>query len=642
MTAPITHADVVARVIEERHNDAPKAAKEFRANFKAWCSALGSSLDAPADQTLGTAYTSKLVLYQALLERTKPGDTKAGKNVRSAAARAQKTYLAMLASTDLPADFNAAFKAAMDRAGFTPAQLNRTLKQRFFDAERPKWYGAQIWGFYDGSAGPGRSYRGDSRLMLQRCEEVLGLEPNALISRAFPIVQPVRLGTFTEIPYRQARSAQISAQYAIKELPERIERIFRQYADWRFKEKHYINGQWHLVDSRARWSSKNSRKMGKEQFRRYVGWLCLPVSEKPLFELTPEERWRVGKGMNPDDVRMSHFLDEPLLLEYLEYQRSRQHNQVTTLTQSMFLELINTFISTPWCFLLGNPSYATEFGFEPATSHEEWAARVELRHQQMLKLINGIKRAAHQHQRNPDEPLKHVMEDADPYALMIEMIDRLEATPPLRANVDRWSIWARDVALFRMLADVPLRAKNIRDLKFDRNIKRDAESGRWRLFIPKSELKNHSSKFAEDINRQFSQAACEAIDRYVNEARQNLAGAIESSVFFLGASAGRRADAEFLAAADFKLSLSAIDDAMRKHLTTYFGVGQGVTIFRHMLATSILKDDPTRIEVAAAVLNNSAQAIRSSYKHLTQLDSLRLADNWFEEHRRRRQQKKRK
>lgn len=81
----------------------------------------------------------------------------------------------------------------------------------------------------------------------------------------------------------------------------------------------------------------------------------------------------------------------------------------------------------------------------------------------------------------------------------------------------------------------------------------------------------------------------------------------------------------------FRLSTEALADATAKYLRRYFGQGQGLNFFRHLIATSILKDNPTAVEVAAAVLNNSPDSVRKNYRHLTQADGLRLARTWFQQ-----------
>ena len=629
MSNSITHAVVVERFVQENYPDNPKAAKEFRSNCKAWCLRVGSSLDAPAEDTLGSSYPSRLKNFLELLNRTNPGKARAGKNVRTAAAKMQATYEAMLASQDLPTDFNAAFRLAMDAKGIQPIQLIRILYERYFRAERKNWYGSQIYGFYNGTAGPGKSWRGDSKLLLQRCEVVLGLDPDTLVSRAYRTVKPVALGTFTGIPYRQARSDQWASTYALRHLPPRIESIFKDYTAHRHQREHLIDGQYVLVEARSLWTRPATQLKHKKEYQRFFGWLCLPSSEKAPNQLTDQQRWGTGMGLRPQDLRMAHMFDLRLVGGFLEFLRFRQHNHVFTKSHVAFLEQINSWVSMPYSFLTMHPELADDFGLVNSGSLADWRALTEELHQAVLKLMRSVRRMAETGQRSADEPLKHVMAHQAPYALFLTMLQRLEEAPPLRANTQTWSVWARDVAMLRMESEVPLRPRNIAELTLERNVKRDPQTGLWRVFIPKSDLKNFYSGHAEDINRQYSEVTSQALDRYVNEARCHLTGATESDWLFLGPASGRRSNQQYVASVGHQLSTDSIHRVSTKHLTTYFGEAQGITIFRHVITTSILKDDATQVDAAAAVLNNSPNTVRANYKHLTQSDGLRHAATWF-------------
>lgn len=639
-TSAITHSVVVEKFINENYADDKKSAQEFRSNCKAWCNALGSRLDAPAAETLGSFYARRLAEYQELLNRGYPDKQRARKNVRTAVAKLQAAYEAMLASLDLPADFNAAFKIAMDAKGYKPADINRLLYQTYYFTERKNWYGAQLWGFYDGTAGPGKCWKGDSRVLLTRCEVLLGLESNALVSRAYPVRTPMLMATFTEIPYRAARSRQSSAKYGLRSLPKQIAEIFDPYSVWRGRSTHQVDGEIIQVDGRSRWGSPLTTKLARDQFEGYFGWLCLPKPDKPMADLTEEEQWRSGKGLHPEEVRMAHLFDLTLVWEYIEFLRCRQHNHELTRGHVHFLQQINAFVSMPYSFLVNHPELAKDFGFDRPTSKDIWLVEMEEFHQKVLRLIRGVKRLVEGRQRSPDEPLKHVIEQADPYALLLEMIDRLEMSPPLRANKQRWAMWARKVALFRMESEVPLRTANVVALRIDQHIRKDPSTGIYRIYLSKSELKNSYSGHAEDIDRPYSAEASKAIDRYINEARKEFVGAEECNVFFLGPAAGKRVNKEFSARTGYMLSCDTIYWTVRNTLEEYFGAGQGAHIFRHIIATGILKEDSTQVEVAAAVLNNSPNTIRLNYKHLTQSDSIRLANVWFRKQRNKKEDRK--
>jgi hypothetical protein len=632
LPSPFTHAEVVQAVLAEQFDDSQQAsAKVFRNSAASWCRALNVSVDDPAALTLGDAFSEALQRYQDHLQRNHPDNPRAGKNVRTAASKINKAYLALLANQELPADFNEAFKLAMDRCNLKPAELNKIIKSRFMQ-HRPNWYGAQLWQFYDGTAGPGKSWHGDSREILTHCEEILGLRTGSFVSRAYPTVRPILNGAPTEIGYRRARSEQAGERYALKRLPERIARIFNDYTEWRYKSVVLVQGKPLAVEPRSLWTSNATVKIHRTELLRYLGWLCLPAPDRPLIELTAQAQRHVGAGLQVAELSMAHLMDLGLIWRFIEYRKARQHNHALTQSHATILMVVNCFYSMPYGYLVAHPQLATEFGFEPPASIEAWQASMEVQHQRTVKMISTIKRiVGDTKQRSPDEPLRHLLDHEAPFELLLTMLEEMEKQPPLRANQQTWSVWARDVAMFRMQAEVPLRARNLADLSIGKHLTRDPDTKLWQVHISTAELKNHFSPHAQDIYRTYSPVASAAIDRYVEEARPFLVGHVESNYFFLGPACGRRASSSFLEKQGFRLSTEALADATAKYLRRYFGQGQGLNFFRHLIATSILKDNPTAVEVAAAVLNNSPDSVRKNYRHLTQADGLRLARTWFQQ-----------
>ena len=97
-----------------------------------------------------------------------------------------------------------------------------------------------------------------------------GLEPGALVSRAHPAPgsDPDR-GSHPH-PVPRGTPEQWLSKYALPKLPERIQRIWNQFIDWRRKERHYLNGELFVVSP-----SRGGRQHGQEAppvVLRYFGW----------------------------------------------------------------------------------------------------------------------------------------------------------------------------------------------------------------------------------------------------------------------------------------------------------------------------------------------------------------------------------
>ena len=638
-----THRDVIERVAAAIEN--PRSAATFRSDCAAWCRIHNVDLDAPAQITLGLDFHRWVEDLNAHLAKAHPGNSRAGKNLRSAARKMRAGFAGMVAAMDLPDDFCSAFRLAMDMNNMAPKQLNRILIERYHQGDRKKWYGSRLWGYYEGTGRPGKSWQGDSVQLLRQIEEVLSLPPESMVRRAYPQIILIKDPIPTPIAYREMQSARYGFNYKLAKLPKHLLQIWNEYSDWRRKTDHMINGKIVTVDlPKSIWQRPGSEEINRDVFLSYLGWAMLPAPEGPISDLPEKTRWMSGLGLKESELGFHLLFNINILWQFLEFRRHRQTHKKHTKSCLQILYLANSFVSTAWCFLLGNPHHAEKFGITPSESLAEWANRVEQVHQSILSIVRGLKNRVAQSERSADEPLRHVLNDEHPYRLILEMIERAEDLEPLPAMKYSWSVWARDMAILQMQVEIPLRSLNTRNLRIGINLIRESPTQQWRLFVPKEDLKNHFSEHAHNIDRLYSKETSEAIDRYINFGRENLCGA-ESDLFLLATRARFRKNAPENAINTKPMSEDGLYSIYAKHLGRHFGRTQGSNFFRHLMATSILKDDPTQVEVAAAVLNNSPKILAANYDHLIQGDMLRLADRWMKNQsdaKRRRQKRRNK
>ncbi len=622
----LTHLDLLEALCRERAwPEQSQDTRSFKSHLKRWCAYLGSTLEDRAAQTLSSVALGRLSAFTDELVAAGKGGV--AKNVRWAVMDAQRLYESLRTSDSLPTNFREALVAALAAKGWEIADLVRAFQVKF---DRPGWSGQSVRDWLSSKTAPAANVK-NSHLLVAQMEEVLELPSGSLAARAFKGPSLIQLGTLTSIPYREYQSRRTKSTYALPAMPEHLAETWRAIAAWRSQSALRVNGELHVLKKGNFWTSVASVKKYEANLVRYMGWLTLPAPAKPLFDLAEEERWQAGKGMRVEDITLAHWLDPDLLWQHFEFLRGRQHNGVFTEEHMHFLVFINSLVNHPYSFVKAHDKLAREFGSR--LKGEKWAAHVEVAyHQPILKLARQMRKAlSPDKQRGADEALKTVFADKDPMLLIMEMVQRMEENLAPASQRQKHAAQLRDIAMFRMCLDVPLRAKNLAELRIGQSLVRNSATGLWALTLAKKNLKNHHSPHAYDIDREYSPATSLAMDRYLEEGRPNLKGAEERDWFLLPASSG---PGRKLQPGDcpYQFVPNSIYWAVRCRTEQYFGKGSGTgsNLFRHLLATSILKDDPSQVETAAAVLNNAPNTIRDNYKHLTQKDGLRTAATWQE------------
>lgn len=620
----LSYQDLIQVIIDERKWDAQSSShRAFQSRIKVWCNYVGSSLESLAFETLAGDVTARI---NALLEsRENPDDLKTDYNTRWAVSELKRVYESLRTSTHLPADFREAITLAMATAGVSVSQVIARLRLKFPDSN---YRDVQIKEYLNGKKAPyGR--HANSRQLVTRLESVLDLKPGVLASRAFKNDKLVVEGNPDTIAYRTHQSLRTKSRYSLAQMPAQLEATWNEIVYWRSQMTCRVRGELYVVAKGAYWTRPRSSLKYKNNLLRYMGWLCLPAPTKPLHELTEEERWQCGKGMDEKDITLAHWMNLDLVWDFTEFLRARQHNKAFTQDHLHFMIFLNSLVNHPYSFFKAHDKLASIYG--QSLTGVDWVAYVETKmHLPLLKMCSQIKKVIEFNvkQRSPDEPLRAVFADEDPMLLLLQMVSRMEADVPPPAQQKMRAVYLRDIALFRMELEVPLRVGNLAMLKLNKDVRRDEVTSLWTVLVPKGVLKNHQSPHAYNIDRTYSVATSKAIDRYINEGRQHLYGADGTDWLFLGQRTGPpRKDVP--GKCKFQVNEAALYWIVRSRTQQYFGGnGVGTNLFRHLLATSVLKDDSSQVETASAILNNSPDTIRRNYKHLTQNDGLRLADAW--------------
>lgn len=623
----LTYSDLIEVVSDQMgwssQTPQPSTLRMFRSSLKSWCISQGATLDSPAASTLAAGAETRLSAFCD--ELAKQG--KATKNVRWAVSEVKCIYDGLRVNQDLPSDFPAALEVAMAAAGLTLSELAKKLKETFALSRTP-YPSLKNWLARETHPHPQLI---PSVRLVNQVEQALNLPDGTLAVRAFKTSKLIKLGNSQPIPYRVHQAKVTKAKYYLDALPSHLEAWFKELTYWRGLPSMRVFGEIYAVKESNRWTKPASAIKHGRALLGMVSWLCLPSPTKPVHEMTDQEQWAYGKGMTPKDVTLAHLLNSDLVWEYLEYRRIRQVNKTYTQESEHYIIFVNSLVNHPWSFIKAHDKFAPSYGQDlKGAAWMDWVE--ENLHQPILKLNKVIKKGvSKERQRHPDAPLKDVLGTASPMPYLLQMVAHMEVNLPPAVHSNVFAAQLRDLAMMRMLIEVPLRSENISKMELGRHLFKDSKTGLYLVDVPKGEQKNWSSPHCHDIHRAYSEKTSQVIERYLTQGRVKMKGPeLTPLVFLSGATGpkkkeGKKSDLPFA-----PMDAQAIWWALSKRLKNYFGVGVGTNVFRHITATSILKDAPGDFESASSVLNNGPDTINENYKHLTQADGLRRADAWRE------------
>lgn len=621
----LSYAHLVEMIAENRKwPPRGSSVRNLQSLARSWCRYFNETLESPALPTLGREdFESLLTKVTDELAQTRGRDNGAD-NVRGAVRDLQRTFEKVRRNSELPLDFHEAFCLVLKRHNLTAHSLGLQLEASF---SYTKYVRSTLMRYASGSIHPQKK---KAQPLIAHIEQVLELDAGSLASRAFKQVQPILLGNGLPISYRENLAIQTGRPYRLKQLPPSISGVWEQIVAWRTENTVTVGEAVFTRKPGEYWAKPATVRKAEAGLLYFYGFLCLPKPDttKAHALLSRDERATTGKGMAVAELEMANVFDTKLLLEYFNFLRARNAGNKYTVHAINTLGVLCSWVNSPSSFFNSHPEFSGLFvSLNP--EGKAWAELLHDIHQKLLRLKRQLSRAIDGASRNPGEPLKQVFEDKDPYSQFLELAKRMKADLPPRVQKVSRSTAFRNLVIVSMELEVPLRARNVVELEVGKTIFRDKTSGLWTVVIPKSDLKNHHSRHAEDIHRVYSPETSQLLDKYWNEERKNLRDPLKSNVLFLPGTRcqGRRKhelERHGMSSANLYMLIYST-------ISRYFGVGIGSNVFRHLVATGILKHDSSRYGTAAAVLNNSEEMVRRNYSHILQKDELRTASNWRQE-----------
>jgi site-specific recombinase XerD len=453
---------------------------------------------------------------------------------------------------------------------------------------------------------------------LAALESFFGLQRDSLIALSgakYRNLRAQRSEVATTIEYN--KTVHVLTQHAYCCKPEPGSQLQLQWLDFlRYKTaavprfRRGRNGKWRFSPCPSmKASSKNwwafldgkeiaSAKMAWYRFSSYIGWLQLP----------PEQG---GKGFPPEKAQSIAWLVVPDYIEdYLNWWKSKigKRNRGTT----MFIALIATVVQPRFGYLRQrNDMMATL----PAEYHsEEWESLCE-RQFTLTEQLTSAFEGEIEVSRDSFEPIRNIIALPQPMEAATDMVQRMRADRPI-ASPGKEVIWARDIALVKLLLSNPLRRSNIAHLTWRADntgeLYQRADKSWW-IRIAKTKFKNTRGAAGDSVyDVQLQETAWRDIERYIFEFRPKLIKYPTDLVFLsrlMPESTEHKPWFEFSRTV-YRLTIRYIPQC----------TGFGAHAFRHIVATSILKAPGGTHKTAAKILNDRVATVERHYDGLTSND----------------------
>jgi hypothetical protein len=467
----------------------------------------------------------------------------------------------------------------------------------------------------------GKQPRPISTKYLMRVEAFFGLEQASLIALAG--VKPrgwrAQLGG-PSVPnfYNQTVSGLARVQYCCKPNPDSPLRAqwydFVKYktsavttlkrtkrGKWRFSPCPLASetdcNWWAFLDGKE----VASTRLAWHRTSSLLGWLALGQE-------------RGGKGMALESVQTLAWLAVPEFLEeYLDWCKARlgKRNQGT----KQFLAFVASVVRPHFGYLWQRPEMLDTLPCGYA--HQDWRSMCEQQFSLTEQLVSAYNDEI-EVSRDSFESIRMLVELPQPMEAVVDMIQRMRADRPV-GKPSLETIWARDLAVVKLLLSNPLRMRNLAHLTW-----REDNSGdlyqradkSWWIRIPKTKFKNRAGAAGDSIyDCEVHPSAWRDLERYLFVFRPKLLKSPTDLVFLVRLQEGSTSHRPWS-------GLSAmIYERTAKYIPKCSGFRAHA--FRHIVATSILKADGGTHKIAARVLNDRVATVEKHYDGLTSNDGAR-------------------
>ncbi|MFM0033689.1 hypothetical protein [Paraburkholderia strydomiana] len=455
---------------------------------------------------------------------------------------------------------------------------------------------------------------------LKRLERFFALEPNALVTLAFErqYFRPLENSPTKKIPYRERLASNSKDAYRLKQISDSLAQEWSEFVTHKTEKlpdlRRHARGVWVTTDlitegeTERNWYCFSKGKyvptasIAWMHVSSYLGWLS-------------RARELGGAGLPSDEVQtLAWFSNKRMIHRYMKWLIERadgkMHEGVVDVAK--FVAALNHPLH-------GYLTQMPELQSQLPELHRptEWFNACQEAHAWATEMKKNLSVAGVEHSREPMAPIKSVLELDDPLQAVADMIARMKSCRPSTGGADE-AIWARDLALVKLMASNPLRSKNMKLLTYRADNSGDLyrrADGSWFIRIEKRAFKNaKGAAKSRDYDMPVNRAVWRDLERYLNVYRPMLPDADKVDYVFLSSTDEKPAGY----IGTWKSLNRRIFFLTRRYLWDCPGIGAHG--FRYIIGTATLKRAPGAWDAAAAVLHDEVETVKAHYAHLRSCD----------------------
>lgn len=418
-------------------------------------------------------------------------------------------------------------------------------------------------------------------------------------------------GTAPVIAYRTRLAQALATPYALKNIPPNLKEEWRKFLVFKTTPspsplKRQKTGTWRIrpiTDANPAYCCEYSQpslqtvcpsaKMYWEMTVRFLGFLVLH-----------SENGGLGLPITQVDT-IAHLANNEYVSAYIGFMASRAEGRVHKGIYGFAL-FIKALVHPVTGFLTQQPHLGAKVGF----TETEWRTNCN----DIFNAMKDVMYMAQEHKqlsRDPWEPIQKLIELRNPLVPVLKAVEimKAEATQRIPGSKEHASL-IRDILLIQLLVANPLRMHNLQVMRYKEdgtgNLFKAAD-GSWRIRFPPQAFKNaRGAAKNKPYEMTIDKFVWPSIEIWLSEERAVLEKIKTDFVFISSNPKGQGTPWQTLN--------NAVERTTRRYIED--SPGFGPHSFRHLVATTLLKQKPRAYVTVATLLHDKLETVMANYAHL--------------------------